>query len=446
MTVFLYICNRLEFMKKDKIGLRILLLVVGIFIIGHGVALSIRSDLGTSPISSIPYVLNLILPNLSVGTYTIIINGLMVLIQVLLLKKKTGINQLIQIPLLILFGLFIDLNLWLTESMVVTGYFWQLSTIILSCFVMAFGIFLELKADVGYLPGEGLTLVISETYNRNFGKTKVTIDSTVVVIAVVLVLVFHGRLEGVREGTIIAALFVGVIVQLYQKNIHFIDKLFAPPVLAKYVPEPYMTTDNFVITISRQYGSGGHAVGEYIAKKLGIAFYDSKLIDLTAIASGYTPEYVEKHEQKLPNGLLDKLYNNNYAFMNEAIPPNDKLFIAQTGVIRNIAANESCVIVGRSANFILKGHKNCFNVFVHADKKFRKKRVIQNYMVNPEFADKIMDIKDKERDNYSKHYTGKHWDDLNVYDMTVDTSMFGIEGTANMIIEASRARLTNGND
>ena len=198
-----------------------------------------------------------------------------------------------------------------------------------------------------------------------------------------------------------------------------------------------MTTDNFVITISRQYGSGGHAVGERIAKKLGVAFYDSKLIDLTAIASGFTPEYVEKHEQKLPYGLMDKLYNNNYAYVNEVIPPNDKLFIAQTGVIRNIAANESCVIVGRAADYILKGHKNCFNVFVHADKDFRKKRVEQNYMVNPNDSLRVMAKKDKERDDYSRHYTGKHWDNLNEYDMTVDTSLFGIEATADMIIEGA---------
>lgn len=424
-------------MKKNNIGFRILLLIAGIFIIGHGVALSIRSDLGTSPISSIPYVLNLIIPNVSVGTFAIIINGLMVLIQVVILRKKTGINQLIQIPLLILFGLFIDVNLYLTESLVPANYIWQLLTVILSCFVMAFGIFLELKADVGYLPGEGLTLVISEAFDMDFGKTKVTIDTSFVIIAVVLAFTFHGKLEGVREGTILAALFVGTIASFYEKRVTIFDKLLQTKKDIEYIPQPYMKTDNFVITISRQYGSGGHAVGERIAEKLGISFYDSKLIDLTALASGFTPEYVEKHEQKLPNGLLDKLYNNNYAYVNEVIPPNDKLFIAQTGVIRNIAASESCVIVGRAANFILKGHKKCFNVFVHADTDFRKKRVEQNYLVSPQDSIKVMDRKDRERDEYSRHYTGRHWDNLNEYDMTVETSLFGIEGTANMIIDAA---------
>lgn len=427
-------------MKKDKLGLRILLLVLGIFIVGHGVALSIRSDLGTSPISSMPYVLNLIVPYITVGTFAIIINTLLVLAQIVILKGRTSFEQLIQLPLAFLYGVFIDVNLWLTSSLVMENYFMQLITVIVSCFVMAFGIFLELKANVGLLPGEGLTLVISRTFDTNFGKTKVTIDSIFVVMAVVCGLLFLGSVEGVREGTVMAALFVGTFAAFYQKRILFIDKYLKPVKVFDFAPLPYMTADTFVITISRQYGSGGHAVGKAIAKKLGVAFYDSKLIDLTAIASGYTPEYVEKHEQRLPNGLLDKLYNNNYAYANEAIPPNDKLFMAQTGVIRNIAANESCVIVGRAANYILKGHKRCFNVFVHADNAFRKKRVVQNYMVNLNDAEKVMTKKDKERDNYSKHYTGKHWNDLNTYDLTVDTSLFDIEGTADMIIEASKVR------
>ena len=429
------------FVEKDKLGLRILLLVLGIFIIGHGVALSIRSDLGTSPISSVPYVLNLIVPYITVGTFAILINTLLVLSQVVLLKGKASFIQLIQLPLAFLYGFFIDINLWLTRSLVMDNYLMQLITVMVSCFVMAFGIFLELKANVGLLPGEGLTLVISRTFNKNFGKTKVAIDSTFVVMAIVFGIVFLGNVQGVREGTVMAALFVGTFTAFYQKRILFIDKYLKPVKTFDYTPQPYMTADTFVITISRQYGSGGHAVGEAIAKKLGVAFYDSKLIDLTAIASGYTPEYVEKHEQRLPNGLLDKLYNNNYAYANEAIPPNDKLFMAQTGVIRNIAANESCVIVGRAANYILKGHKKCFNVFVHADSDYRKKRVIQNYMVNPNDAEKVMARKDKERDNYNVHYTGKHWDDLNTYDMTVDTSLFGIEGTAGMIIEAGMVRI-----
>lgn len=418
---------------------------MGIFVIAFGVALSIRSDLGTTSGSSLPYVSNLLFPSVSVGTFTILLNVLFVLIQVIILGKKTGLAQLLQMPLLLMFGLFIDLNLFITRSFVPDHYIWQLLTVVLSCFVIAFGIFLELKADVGYLPGEGLSLVVSETYNWNFGKVKISIDSILVAVALFSALIFRGRLDGIREGTVIAALFVGAAVQWYRKKFAFVDRLLTAPIAVKYVTEPYMTTDNIVITISRQYGSGGHAVGELIARKLGIAFYDSKLIELTSIASGFTPEYVEKHEQKMPNGLLNKLYYQNYAYVNEVIPPNDELFMVQTQVIRNIAAGESCVIVGRAANFILKGHKNSFNVFVHADQEFRRKRVIHEYMTNPGDALKVMEKKDREREDYYLHYTGKEWNDLNEYDMTVETSLFGIEETANMIIKAAEARMSQNN-
>ncbi len=425
-------------MTKNRLGTRFLLFLAGIFFISFGVALTIRSDLGTSPISSIAYVSYLLLPAVSVGTYTIIVNSLLVLIQAFILKSKFPAKALLQIPIVIIFGLYIDLCLYLTEWLVVTHYAMRWVLIIISCIITAFGIFLELKADVGYLPGEGLTMVISDTYNKNFGKTKMAIDSSMVAISLIAVLIFHGRVEGVREGTIACAILVGFIVQIYQKNIHFFDKLLpTPEEPIEMVPEPYMDTDHFVITISRQYGSGGHAVGEQIAKKLGIAFYDSKLIELTAIASGFTPEYVEKHEQKLPNTLLYSLYKQNYAYVNEAIPPSDLLFMIQTKVIRNIAANESCVIVGRAANYILKGHKNSFNVFVHADNKYRKGRVIHDYLVESKNAEKVMEKKDKERMNYSKYYTGRDWADLNNYDLTIDTGRSGIEDTADTIIEAA---------
>ena len=128
------------------------------------------------------------------------------------------------------------------------------------------------------------------------------------------------------------------------------DKIVYPDKTVEFIEEPYMSTDNFVITISRQYGSGGHAVGEAIAKKLGIEFYDSKLIDLTAEESGFTKEYVKKHEQKLTNSWLYKLYKQNYAYINEAVPPQDMLY--GTDALFEMYHQSSCVIVGRCADYI----------------------------------------------------------------------------------------------
>ena len=115
---------------------------------------------------------------------------------------------------------------------------------------------------------------------------------------------------------------------------------------------------------------------------MGVDFYDNELIELTAKQSGFTKKYVEEHEQKMGNTLLYKLYKQNYAYVNEELPPQDMLFMVQTRVIRDIAAKGSCVIVGRCADFILKGHPNSFNVFVHANNDFRRKRVITEYGID----------------------------------------------------------------
>ncbi|HHT21815.1 MAG TPA: cytidylate kinase family protein [Bacteroidales bacterium] len=425
-------------MKTENLAVRTLVLIAGVFIMAFGVSISICSGLGTTPISSVPYVSNIAFPEISVGTFTILLNVFFVLLQMLILRQNYKFIQLLQIPLIIVFGWFIDVHLSWTVNFIPANYLQQWIYCLLSCLIIALGIFLQVKADVSILLGEGFVMAIAKTTKKDFGFIKILFDSLLVVVALIAVFIFLDKLEGVREGTIVSALLVGFIVEFYKKHLTCIDKIVYPDKVVEFIEEPYMSTDNFVITISRQYGSGGHAVGELVAKKLGIEFYDSKLIDLTAEESGFTKEYVKKHEQKLTNSLLYKLYKQNYAYINEAVPPQDMLFMVQTRVIRDIATKSSCVIVGRCADYILKGHPNCFNVFVHANDAFRKSRAITEYGIHPDDAEKEMERKDKERKNYNEHYTGRKWADLKDFDMTVETSLFGIDITAAMIIDARR--------
>jgi uncharacterized membrane protein YczE/cytidylate kinase len=426
-------------MKKENLAVRTLVLIAGVFIMAFGVSLSIRSGLGTTPISSVPYVYNIVFPRLSVGMLTILLNVFFVFLQILILKSDFKIIQFLQIPVVMLFGWFVDVHLSWNGNLIPTNYLMQWVFCLVSCLFIAFGIFLQLKADVSILPGEGLIMAIAKSLKKEFGLIKILFDSLLVVVALISIFIFLDKLEGVREGTVASALLVGFLVQFYNKQLPFIDKIVYPEkVPATFIEEPYMSTENFVITISRQYGSGGHAVGELVAKKLGVDFYDSELIELTAKQSGFTKKYVEEHEQKMGNTLLYKLYKQNYAYVNEELPPQDMLFMVQTRVIRDIAAKGSCVIVGRCADFILKGHPNSFNVFVHANNDFRRKRVITEYGIDPDKAEHEMKKRDRERRNYNEHYSGRKWADLNNYDLTVETSLFGIETTAEMIIEAKR--------
>ncbi len=424
-------------MKQKGLVKRCVLLVAGLFIMALGVVLSVKANLGTSPISAPPYVYSQAFP-LTMGATTIIMNLGIILLQIILLRKRYEWIQLTQIIAVSVFGLFIDLTMPLVAWIHSSNYLIQWLLCLLSCIVLAFGVFLEVKAKVTYLAGEGLALAITKVSRLEFGKAKVSVDCSLVILGVGSSLLLLHRLDGVREGTVAAALLVGTIVRFYAKNLSFVDNwLGNKPVEEAKAPAVTVPEQKqqLVITIAREYGSGGHEIGEILAKKLGISFYDSKLIDLTALEGGFTPEYVKEHEQKLANTLLYDLYEQNYAYVNEEMPPLDSLFMVQSKVIRDIAQKEACVIVGRCADFILKSQPT-FNVFVHAGKEFRIDRIINNYYIAPELAEKELERKDRERINYCRHYTHKTWGDAANYHLTVDSSLFGTEACADLIIQA----------
>ncbi|WP_321438420.1 cytidylate kinase family protein [uncultured Bacteroides sp.] len=423
-------------MKKDKLLKRCIVLVIGLFIMAIGVALSIKANLGTSPVSCVPYVYSLGFP-MTVGLLSIIVNVLMILLQIVLLRKDYQLIQLVQLPVALIFGFFIDFAMFLLSGLQSSNYIYQWILCLLSCVIIAFGVFLEVKANVTYLAGEGLSIAISKAFHKEFGKAKVGVDASLVIIGVASSFILLHKLEGIREGTIAAALLVGTIARFYNKKFKFIDPLVS--IEKKEADEQASTSGQekrVIITIAREFGSGGHEIGEIIAKELGISFYDTKLIDLSAAESGLTPEYVKEHEQKLANSLLFDLYEQNYAYVNEEMPPLDTLFMIQSKIIRDISEKESCVIVGRCADYVLKSNPNCFNTFVHADKKYRIKRIINDYGIDQSMAEKELERKDRDRTNYCKHYTHRIWGMASNYNLAVDSSLFGPEKSAMLIIEA----------
>ena len=423
----------------DTSGLlkRSIVFVIGLFVMAFGVALSIKANLGTSPISSVPFVYSLSFP-LSMGLITIIMHVVMVLLQVAILRKDYQPIQLLQLVVALIFGYFTDLTLHLIKANeYASNYVYQWFLCILSVIIIAFGIFLEVKARVTYLAGEGLVLAISKVFHVEFGKIKVAFDSSLVTIAILSSFIFLKDLEGIREGTVVSAILVGLTVRFFNKKLVIIDKLLATDLLKTKQAEPIkIEKQPIIISIGREYGSGGHQIGEIIAKELGYNFYDSKLIDLSAQESGFKADYVKEHEQKLTNQLLLELYQQNYAYVNDEMPPLDSLFMIQSKIIRDISKQESAVIVGRCADYILKGNKNCFSIFIHADKETRLKRVIDEYGISPEKAIEAIRQKDKERSNYCKHYTHKNWREASNYDLSINSSIVGINNSAHLIIDA----------
>lgn len=195
------------------IAKRYLLLLVGLSIMAFGVAFSIKASLGTSPISSVPYVVSLFAP-LTVGTATIVMHCVFILLQILILRRNYHPIQLMQLPVAVFFGYLTDFGVWAVRGIRCSTYWQQWIVCLIGILLVAVGVSLEVKAGVVVLAGEGVVLAICKVLPKiKFGYMKVGFDVTLVVIACVLSLGFTGRLQGVREGTVAAALLVGLIAK-----------------------------------------------------------------------------------------------------------------------------------------------------------------------------------------------------------------------------------------
>lgn len=419
-----------------QLAKRIFIFIVGVFIMAFGVALSVKAQIGISPISCVPYIYSLKFP-LTIGEFTIIINILFILMQIAILRKNYNIMQLTQLPAIIIFGYCIDSTMWMLEGLNPTNYFVQLLLCLMACVLLGFGIFLLIKTRLTYMPLEGLVLVITQKFQKEFGKIKIAMDSLMLIIGSLSSFVFLHELVGIREGSLIAALSIGAIIKYFTIKTTIVEKWLFDENTEEKTTEKTLSSNyknTFVITISREFGSGGHEIGKYIAKSLGISFYDKEIVDLTAKQTGYTQEYIKENEQKLTNSLMYDLYEQNFSYVNNELPPKDILFLIQSKIIRDICKDESCVIVGRCANFILKDHLNCINIFIHANNEYRKLKIKNEYRLEKSFTDEDLEQSDKQRANYSKHFAKKEWSDAKNYHMTLDSSLYGSKESARKIV------------
>ena len=200
-----------------------------------------------------------------------------------------------------------------------------------------------------------------------------------------------------------------------------------------------------IITISRQYGSGGRYIGELLAKKLNINFYDKELIEIVAEKTGINKEYLEAKEEKFTNDNLffSAFHKEHFSspFSSEVTYSTlDKMFEIQSEVIRNIASKEECVIIGRCASYILKNLYKCFNIFIHAPIQNRIERITNQYGIKLEHSETVLKNTDKYRANYHKYYTGEDWGNMTNYNLTLDSGYFSDEDICQIIIEAIKKK------
>ncbi|HEX2985348.1 MAG TPA: cytidylate kinase-like family protein [Caproiciproducens sp.] len=202
---------------------------------------------------------------------------------------------------------------------------------------------------------------------------------------------------------------------------------------------------NTIFSIARQYGSGGKEIGKILSQQLDIPFYDKELITMAADESGISEEVFQQADERASSSLLYSLMMGSYTLgncsdLNGDLPVSDNLFLIQANLMKKLAAQGPCVIVGRCADFILHNNKNLFRVFIHADRFARMDRVVQEYGIEPEKAAQYLVKKDRQRANYYSFYTNRKWGDPDNYDLMLDSSTFSAEKAAELILNAAESR------
>ncbi len=437
-------------------GKRLLIYVLGMYLMAIGVVFSSRSALGVSPVSSLGNVLYQIgryagAPDfVNLGNCTTGVFCLYLLAEFLILRREFKPVMLLQIAASLLFGQLVNLASAMLVSLPAPGsYVMQLVYLLISVPLVAAGVMLYLTPNLVAMPGEGLCLAVSQKTGLAMGNTKTIFDCTVVALSVVASLLYFRSLVGVREGTVICALLVGFVFKLLQKPfqkpmLRFVERESKVERALEAASQGYLTdtagNPKVIITIGREFGSGGREIGKLLAEKLGIAFYDERIDELAAEQSGLPLEKVREMSRHRERAVLADLRDAAYAMSNSALSPEDRLYVAQASVIRQIAAGgESCVILGRCADYVLYDDPNCFRIFVHARPDVRVKRTMALFGLTEEEARRQLENTDRARAQYYKHYTDREYGQQKWYHLGLDSGLLGTEESVESIVGILRS-------
>ena len=202
---------------------------------------------------------------------------------------------------------------------------------------------------------------------------------------------------------------------------------------------------NFVINIGRQLGSGGRNIADILSRHYGITAYDRKIIELAAKESGFGQEFFENADEKKSHGFFHSIFSNraiaNALGSNDSCLSNDALFKVQSDIIRDLAEKESCIFIGRCADYILREHPRHINIFLTANLEDRIARMASEKGITAEQAEELIEKTDRRRADYYNYYSGKTWGASESYDLCINTSHLGHEGTAKMLIDYIELRM-----
>lgn len=414
---------------------RYILFAVSLFVNAMGIAFITKALLGTSPITSVTYVLSMFTP-LTIGQWTIVLNLLFVLFELPFMTRKELKDDLrmflLQIPISLCFGTFIDLSMNMLYWLEPVKYIDQIIYLLVGCVILAAGITLEVKANVAMMAGEYFVRVISQRFHGEFGYVKLCFDITLVCIACLFSICFMSGIYGVREGTVAAALLVGPIVHFISPYYRCFDKWINDVKDKDAIA--LRNIQHVIITIAREYGSGGHLLGEMLSKELGIKLYDKEFIHLVAEKSGINEQYIKKNEQSIPSFWLKCILGkNSEQSLERSLSSDDVLFVAESKIIQELAEKGPCIIVGRCADFVLRDYPNLIKVFCYSDLKSACVRCVQEYGVSEEKAESEIKRINHNRIAHYEYYTGEKWGEPHHYNLMINTGSIDLSVACNLI-------------
>ena len=196
-----------------------------------------------------------------------------------------------------------------------------------------------------------------------------------------------------------------------------------------------------IITISRAFGSGGRTIGREVAKRLGIPCYDKELVDKVAEESGFHADFIKEAGEYAPvtnSFLFNIAVSSNPMSMMHSMSMADQLFVCQSNVIRKLADEGPCVIIGRCADYILREREDCLHVFIHSDMEHRAERIVERYGETKQTPKKRLTDKDNKRRVYYKHYTNRNWGEAQNYHLSLNSGLIGVDKCVDIIVDIAK--------
>ena len=428
--------------------------LIGLYCMAIGVVFSARSSLGVSPVGSLANVVYQIalsrgVTALTLGNCTTLTYCLYIMAEAVILRRDFKAKMLLQLVASVLFGWLVNLaTAMLSFLPAPSGYPMQMLYLLCSIPMVAVGVMLYLSPNILPTPGEGMSLAISKLSGLSVGSSKTVFDCSMVIISAVTSLIYFHGLVGVREGTVICALLVGFVMKQMQKVcqaglLKFVERESKVDHAVLTALSGYRIDSvgkpKIIIAIGREFGSGGYDVGKLLAEKLGITFYDEQLNVMAAEESGLSLDYIHGMEEHMSREIIYDWKSASYAMNNEGLTPEEQLFAAQTAVIRRLGAgDESCVIMGRCADYTLYDDPNCYRIFIHATPRARLDRIMKTYGCTEAEAEQQMKNTDLSRSRHYKHFTGRDYGKQEYYHLGVDSSQLGVEHTVDVIMDSIR--------